>query len=151
MHKCKVPSCAFNGNLDVFVDVGNKMYGVQALQTYLGIERSQSLHFGDRFTTTGADRTRHETRALTAAGNDIAVREVALTVWVANPVETCLMLSLLLKEMGSEIRPYHAPRDAGLPAMSTLTSAWGSVIEVPPSPSLSRRQSQKQVSTMPLV
>ncbi len=105
-----IPTCAFNGNLDVFVDIGDKKHGVLALQSYLGIEKDQTMHFGDRFTATG---------------NDVAVREVALTIWVANACETCEMLAVMLKDLGMTIRPYVPPADPRLPSSSVLTSAWG--------------------------
>ena len=105
-----IPTCAFNGNLDVFVDIGDKKHGVLALQGYLGIEKDQTMHFGDRFTATG---------------NDVAVREVALTIWVANASETCEMLAVMLKDLGMTIRPFVPPADPRLPSSSVLTSAWG--------------------------
>jgi IMP and pyridine-specific 5'-nucleotidase len=33
----KVPFCAFNGGNDVFVDVGNKLLGLEALMKYLQV------------------------------------------------------------------------------------------------------------------
>eukprot|EP00955_Chlamydomonas_euryale_P082518 363737-Chlamydomonas_euryale.AAC.9 len=36
--EANVPFCAFNGGNDVFVDVGNKSLGLEALQDYLGAE-----------------------------------------------------------------------------------------------------------------
>lgn len=50
-----VPYCSFNGGLDVFIDVGNKQIGVDALQQMLGVKGRQTLHFGDQFTRTGND------------------------------------------------------------------------------------------------
>jgi len=120
-----IPTCAFNGNLDVFVDIGDKKHGVLALQGYLGIEKDQTMHFGDRFTATG---------------NDVAVREVALTIWVANSSETCEMLAVMLKDLGMSIRPYVPPTDSRLPSSSVLTSAWGiaaSEVQAAPAPPLS--------------
>jgi hypothetical protein len=120
-----IPTCAFNGNLDVFVDIGDKKHGVLALQGYLGIEKDQTMHFGDRFTATG---------------NDVAVREVALTIWVANSSETCEMLAVMLKDLGMSVRQYVPPTDPHLPSSSVLTSAWGisaTEIQAAPAPSLS--------------
>ena len=105
-----IPTCAFNGNLDVFVDIGDKKHGVLALQGYLGVEKDQTMHFGDRFTATG---------------NDVAVREVALTIWVANASETCEMLAVMLKDLGMNVRPFVPPADPRMPSSSVLTSAWG--------------------------
>jgi hypothetical protein len=109
-----IPTCAFNGNLDVFVDIGDKKHGVLALQGYLGVEKDQTMHFGDRFTATG---------------NDVAVREVALTIWVANASETCEMLAVMLKDLGMNVRPFVPPADPRMPSSSVLTSAWGIAAE----------------------
>ncbi|KAJ1467559.1 IMP-specific 5-nucleotidase, partial [Baffinella frigidus] len=50
-----VPFCAFNGNRDVWVDLGSKKFGIEALQQYLGVEAIRTCHMGDRFTSTGND------------------------------------------------------------------------------------------------
>mmetsp|Transcript_6 Transcript_6/g.16 ORF Transcript_6/g.16 Transcript_6/m.16 type:complete len:410 (+) Transcript_6:138-1367(+) len=84
---CKTPFCAFNGNLDVWVDVGDKRFGIEALQKYLGIPEEKCCHMGDRFTHTG---------------NDQRARYVAMTVWVTNPRETEDYLELFLADMGME-------------------------------------------------
>ncbi len=124
-----IPTCAFNGNLDVFVDIGDKKHGVLALQGYLGIEKDQTMHFGDRFTATG---------------NDVAVREVALTIWVANACETCEMLAVMLKDLGMNVRPYVPPADPRMPSSSVLTSAWGIPTAVQAAPALSLTTSRPQ-------
>jgi len=82
-----IPFCAFNGNRDVWVDVGDKRIGIEALQQYLKVERTQTCHLGDRFTNTG---------------NDARARSVAMTVWVTNPLETEQYLELFLSELGTE-------------------------------------------------
>ena len=52
----KLPFCAFNGGNDVFVDIGDKSWGVMACQRYFGgIEGSRSLHVGDQFLSAGAN------------------------------------------------------------------------------------------------
>ncbi|KAL8718569.1 MAG: hypothetical protein Q9225_004316 [Loekoesia sp. 1 TL-2023] len=52
----KVPFCAFNGGNDVFVDIGDKSWGVLSCQRYLGgIEGSKTLHVGDQFLSAGAN------------------------------------------------------------------------------------------------
>ncbi len=79
-----LPFCAFNGGNDVFVDVGNKSLGLQALQQYIGAAASQVLHVGDRFTITG---------------NDNQVRGCCSILWVANPDETAFFIGLLLDEL----------------------------------------------------
>lgn len=77
----KLPFCAFNGmsfvpnalgflysaepsigGNDVFVDIGDKGWGVLACQSYLGgIEGSKTLHVGDQFLSAGANdfKVRH--------------------------------------------------------------------------------------------
>lgn len=51
-----IPFCAFNGGNDVFVDIGDKSWGVRACQQYLGgIEGSKTLHIGDQFLSAGAN------------------------------------------------------------------------------------------------
>ncbi|ANB15264.1 IMP 5'-nucleotidase [Sugiyamaella lignohabitans] len=71
----RVQFCAFNGGSDVWVDIGDKRYGVLSLQSYLGgIPSSRTLHVGDQFASIGA--------------NDFKARLAACTVWIANPHET---------------------------------------------------------------
>jgi len=82
-----IPFCAFNGNRDVWVDIGDKRIGIEALQQFLGVEQSQTCHLGDRFTSTG---------------NDSRARSVAMTVWVTNPLETEQYLEIFLSELGTE-------------------------------------------------
>lgn len=79
-----IPWCAFNGGNDVFVDVGNKLIGVLALQSYLGAKEQETLHVGDQFLSTG---------------NDISTRRTSTTVWVSNPGETVQILDLLLSDL----------------------------------------------------
>lgn len=79
-----LPFCAFNGGNDVFVDVGNKSIGLEALMAYLGFEPSEVLHIGDRFTD---------------SGNDSATRDCCCIVWVANPEETFFFINLLLGDV----------------------------------------------------
>ena len=79
-----LPFCAFNGGNDVFVDVGNKSLGLQALQRYLGARPEQVLHVGDRFTVTG---------------NDGTVRDCCSILWVANPDETAVFIQMLLNDL----------------------------------------------------
>jgi IMP and pyridine-specific 5'-nucleotidase len=80
----EVPYCAFNGGNDVFVDVGNKNIGLQTLMSYLGYDGSQTLHVGDRFTSTG---------------NDSRVREACSILWVASPDETTFFMRLLYRDI----------------------------------------------------
>ena len=49
-----IPNAGREGN-DVWIDVGNKLIGVQALQGYLTSKPDQTLHVGDQFLSTGND------------------------------------------------------------------------------------------------
>ncbi|KAJ9292649.1 hypothetical protein DTO271G3_8542 [Paecilomyces variotii] len=75
----RLPFCAFNGGNDVFVDIGDKSWGVRVCQRYFGgIERSKTLHIGDQF--------------LSAGSNDFKARLACTTAWIANPSETVQLL-----------------------------------------------------------
>lgn len=75
----RLPFCAFNGGNDVFVDIGDKSWGVLACQRIFGgIEGSKTLHIGDQFLSAGA--------------NDFKARLACTTAWIANPLETCQLL-----------------------------------------------------------
>lgn len=84
MMDAPLPYCAFNGGNDVFVDIGNKSLGLEALMNYLGLQPSAALHVGDRFTE---------------SGNDKAARDIVPIIWAANPNETLFFISLLLEDM----------------------------------------------------
>ena len=45
---CQQPGPCLAGGNDVFVDVGNKSFGLEALMKYLGFQPSGVLHVGDR-------------------------------------------------------------------------------------------------------
>lgn len=78
----KLPFCAFNGGSDVFVDIGDKSWGVLACQRYLGgVEGARTLHIGDQFLSAGA--------------NDYKARLACTTAWIANPLETVDLLDEL--------------------------------------------------------
>ncbi|KAL6780644.1 hypothetical protein ACKKBF_B12340 [Auxenochlorella protothecoides x Auxenochlorella symbiontica] len=79
-----LPFCAFNGGNDVFVDVGNKSIGLEALMRYVGVGPDQALHAGDRFTD---------------SGNDVATRDCCSIIWVANPEETDFFIKILLADI----------------------------------------------------
>ncbi|CAH0481969.1 unnamed protein product [Peronospora belbahrii] len=93
----RVPFCAFNGGNDVWVDIGHKALGIQALQKYVFrflpnelrnsdelryIQGQECLHVGDRFTITG---------------NDTRSRDAATTIWISNPQETVHIMTILLR------------------------------------------------------
>ncbi|KAF9585388.1 IMP 5'-nucleotidase [Lunasporangiospora selenospora] len=94
-NKTAIPFCAFNGGNDVFVDIGNKLIGVEVLQTYLGAAPDATLHVGDQFLSTG---------------NDFATRSSCCTLWIINPEETENVLKeltpLLTIPEGSESQHY---------------------------------------------
>eukprot|EP00050_Salpingoeca_kvevrii_P011451 m.15460 g.15460 ORF g.15460 m.15460 type:complete len:419 (-) comp3438_c1_seq1:62-1318(-) len=82
-----LPFCAFNGGKDVWVDVGNKLIGVQALQNAFDVLPGRTLHVGDQFLS---------------VGNDIATRSACCTVWVSNPTETAQLLSKLEQHVAAD-------------------------------------------------
>ncbi|KAF9890477.1 IMP 5'-nucleotidase [Aspergillus nanangensis] len=78
----RLPFCAFNGGNDVFVDIGDKSWGVRACQQYFGgIVPTRTLHVGDQFLSAGA--------------NDFKARLASTTAWIANPSETVQLLDEL--------------------------------------------------------
>ncbi|KAG9549725.1 IMP-specific 5'-nucleotidase-like protein 1, partial [Aureobasidium melanogenum] len=75
----RLPFCAFNGGSDVFIDIGDKSWGVLSCQRYFGgIEGNKSLHVGDQFLSIGA--------------NDFKARLACTTAWIASPAETVALL-----------------------------------------------------------
>lgn len=91
-----VPFCAFNGGRDVFVDIGDKSWGVAVCQQWFGrrdaastgataastaIRGENTLHVGDQF--------------LSAGSNDFKARSVGTTAWIASPSETVELLDEL--------------------------------------------------------
>lgn len=87
-----LPFCAFNGGNDVFVDIGDKSWGVLVCQKYFGdrdgetIRPERTIHVGDQF--------------LSAGSNDFKARVVSTTAWIAGPHETVE----LLDELGALIK-----------------------------------------------
>ncbi|KAJ1909681.1 IMP 5'-nucleotidase [Tieghemiomyces parasiticus] len=80
----KIPFCAFNGGSDVWVDVGNKLIGVQLLQNHLAYAPRETLHVGDQFLSTG---------------NDLATRTTCSTCWIISPEETEGILGEVLEHL----------------------------------------------------
>jgi IMP and pyridine-specific 5'-nucleotidase len=85
-----LPFCAFNGGNDVFVDIGDKSWGVLVCQKFFGsgedkkgksIKGERTLHVGDQF--------------LSAGSNDFKARVVGTTAWIASPTETVELLDEL--------------------------------------------------------
>lgn len=102
----RVPFCAFNGGRDVFVDIGDKSWGVTVCQKYFenqsrangehgahghGFEigPESTLHVGDQFLSAGA--------------NDFRARSVGTTAWIASPEETVELLDELADLMGKKL------------------------------------------------
>lgn len=88
----RIPFCAFNGGNDVFVDIGDKSYGVASVQHFFGardagrgasIAGAKTLHVGDQFLSAGA--------------NDFKTRLACTTAWIANPAETVTLLDDIIK------------------------------------------------------
>lgn len=84
----RIPFCAFNGGRDVFVDIGDKSWGVTVCQQWFGKVRGgkaiggeNTLHVGDQF--------------LSAGSNDFKARSVGTTAWIASPAETVELLDEL--------------------------------------------------------
>ncbi|VBB73654.1 Putative IMP-specific 5'-nucleotidase 1 [Podospora comata] len=92
----KVPFCAFNGGNDVFVDIGDKSWGVTVCQRWFRdpetgrpIRGENTLHVGDQFLSAGA--------------NDFRARSVGTTAWIASPAETVELLDELGELMGKKM------------------------------------------------
>lgn len=86
----RLPFCVFNGGNDVFVDIGDKAWGVLACQRFFGgVEGGQTLHVGDQFLSVGA--------------NDFKARGVCATAWVASPEETVGLLDEIREMTGRAI------------------------------------------------
>ncbi|RYP59776.1 hypothetical protein DL769_008394 [Monosporascus sp. CRB-8-3] len=100
-----VPFCAFNGGRDVFVDIGDKSWGVSVCQKWFAsngggdgagegrdtnaIVGEHTLHVGDQF--------------LSAGSNDFKARSVGTTAWIASPSETVDLLDELADFMEKKI------------------------------------------------
>ncbi|KAF4119856.1 IMP and pyridine-specific 5'-nucleotidase [Geosmithia morbida] len=96
----KIPFCAFNGGRDVFVDIGDKSWGVAVCQQWFGsgagggtgtstISGQNTLHVGDQF--------------LSAGSNDFKARSVGTTAWIASPAETVDLLDELADLMQKKL------------------------------------------------
>lgn len=91
-----LPFCAFNGGRDVFVDIGDKSWGVTVCQQWFGrrdgngaIRGENTLHVGDQF--------------LSAGSNDFKARSVGTTAWIASPAETVELLDELADLMQKKL------------------------------------------------
>jgi IMP and pyridine-specific 5'-nucleotidase len=95
-HGRPIPFCAFNGGRDVFVDIGDKSWGVTVCQKWFGakdrggvIGGENTLHVGDQF--------------LSAGSNDFKARSVGTTAWIASPSETVELLDELADLMAKRL------------------------------------------------
>eukprot|EP01023_Acetabularia_acetabulum_P009263 TRINITY_DN14113_c0_g3_i4.p2 TRINITY_DN14113_c0_g3~~TRINITY_DN14113_c0_g3_i4.p2 ORF type:complete len:442 (-),score=67.74 TRINITY_DN14113_c0_g3_i4:396-1721(-) len=87
-----LPYCAFNNGTHVFVDVGNKSIGIEALMAHLDLRPQEVLHVGDRFTRSGSDMT---------------VRDCCCILWVAGIQETIFFIQFLLRDIRKKrLTPY---------------------------------------------
>ncbi len=107
----QLPFCAFNGGNDVFVDIGDKSWGVLVCQEYFGrgrdskdggepIRGDRTLHVGDQF--------------LSAGSNDFKARVVGTTAWIASPSETVELLDELSVMIGGREKGGDRGLDGGL-------------------------------------
>jgi len=72
------------GGNDIFVDIGDKSWGVLACQRFFGgIGGGKSLHVGDQFLSAGA--------------NDFKARLACTTAWIASPAETVQLLDEIVE------------------------------------------------------
>lgn len=112
-----LPFCAFNGGNDVFVDIGNKSLGLEALMQYLKLQVPNQLatpQAGDNSspnTAATGEQPRvivlHVGDRFTISGNDKATRDNCSILWVANPEETGFFIKLLLQDLEKQrLAPY---------------------------------------------
>lgn len=90
---------AIGGN-DVFVDIGDKSWGVRVCQQYFGgIDPSKTLHIGDQFLSAGANdfKVRKKTpfESLQTDAFVSQARLASTTAWIASPAETVELLDEL--------------------------------------------------------
>ena len=94
------------GGNDVFVDIGDKGWGVLACQKYFGgIDGSKTLHVGDQFLSAGANDFKVRTvlsqlvqerpafsHSFVTNGYAHQARSACTTAWIASPAETVHLL-----------------------------------------------------------
>ena len=93
LNKTNPPSSS-NGGRDVFVDIGDKSWGVTVCQKYF---EKQSLNSGSSTKLQfGPENTLHVgDQFLSAGSNDFKARSVGTTAWIASPAETVELLDEL--------------------------------------------------------
>jgi IMP and pyridine-specific 5'-nucleotidase len=127
-----VPTCAFNGGRDVFVDIGSKALGILALQGLLSASPTTTVHIGDRFTR---------------SGNDFRARDCSSCLWVANPRETCELLNSLIPLLASRAQPA-TPQNAQLAPLSIASPR---VVVSAPDSSLLNSLTPREAANKPLL
>lgn len=81
-----------NGGRDVFVDIGDKSWGVTVCQKYFE-KQSQSSGGSSSKLQFGPENTLHVgDQFLSAGANDFRARSVGTTAWIASPEETVYVL-----------------------------------------------------------
>ncbi len=88
----------FFAGRDAWVDVGNKLIGVQALQKYFKIAAEETLHVGDQFLSTGNGMLMLFVFVFIVPV-DIATRSACCTLWVTQPTETRNALETIIEQM----------------------------------------------------
>ena len=88
----------------MFVDIGDKSWGVRACQQYFGgIDPSKTLHVGDQFLSAGANdfKVRDHPPSLRMR-LILQARLASTTAWIASPAETVELLDELEKAVHSK-------------------------------------------------
>jgi IMP and pyridine-specific 5'-nucleotidase len=88
------------GGSDVFIDIGDKSWGVLSCQRYFGgIEGNKSLHVGDQFLSIGANDFKVCRYQWLDSDLDLGdglmqkqARLACTTAWIASPTETVALL-----------------------------------------------------------
>ena len=98
----RVPFCAFNGGRDVFVDIGDKSWGVLICQhALLFLGKSNATDAGPQQVARAGTTLHVGDQFLSAGANDFRARRAATTAWVSNPLETEALLDELLTLLDS--------------------------------------------------
>ncbi|EPE26920.1 HAD-like protein [Glarea lozoyensis ATCC 20868] len=96
-----LPFCAFNGGNDVFVDIGDKSWGVLVCQNFFGSRGKATGEVDEETEAILGERTLHVgDQFLSAGSNDFKARVVGTTAWIANPTETVELLDELVGLIG---------------------------------------------------
>jgi len=105
----RIPFCAFNGGRDVFVDIGDKSWGVTVCQNYFGKRRAAAAAAaaaGERngndassFVIRGENTLHVGDQFLSAGSNDFKARSVCTTAWIASPGETLELLEEVVEAL----------------------------------------------------